>query len=772
MNRNQSRCIITLPFMFLSCICLAGDGTVHGFGRYPQLVDQPSQGYQQLYEWNLFLSPLSGTTIGPSRRLGAPPGEPARHDGYYTISASAGIYSIYVNQPLFYARPKVIPKATIKSGGTTLQHISPAVDFCCNTTDTWALPWQSTWCQTFTARGTSITGVSFRLAGTSAEKIKVTIAAEKSGTSVPQWAPVSQNASRTIKVGSLGDNWVKWLSGTVPTQPGNTYAVILEGASGGDLKFSPFNRDKDGFSYEEGRAYNATGEAQNYDLNVTVFSDSDGTVISYCKRTLGLGELRDGFYGGRWGQTFTAKGNSLAAVDVWAAGADHHWDLDFTFTVRKGNPTGEKIGPTKTTKAAYQAFGAGLHAVSYNPGEVTLEPGEVYYVEFTNSEGFNPYVMDDSADAYSSGKAWQDGTPAANGTADLSMTILEYAEEGGAIEGDVKSDNGTAVPQAKIWLDPGPYAATTDSEGRFNISGITADTYSVHCEADGFSSAVLSGVTVTAEETAQVSIALEPLACETPFENGSFENGTSAWTWYGGAKEQVIDGSWFADITAFDGAHFQGNEVNGLPLDPGGMYQSFCTVPGHKYRAEVYSSVYWIGGDARCARNRIGLDPSGGTSAQAGRVNWSSWQTESQEATTAWEKISVEAEANSTLMTVFLDFLQTHVSGSQWHINCFDAATIEDLTPSSPFFRRGDCNNDSACNLSDPICILGYLFAGHQVTCLDALDTQDDGKIDLSDAVFLLAYLFAGGNAPASPGLTCGPDPTPEDAFDCRESDC
>ena len=51
-------------------------------------------------------------------------------------------------------------------------------------------------------------------------------------------------------------------------------------------------------------------------------------------------------------------------------------------------------------------------------------------------------------------------------------------------------------------------------------------------------------------------------------------------------------------------------------------------------------------------------------------------------------------------------------------------------------FVRGDCNEDGAVNVSDPVCALNWLFAG--------------------------------GAAAASPGHEeCGDDPTPDDKLDC-----
>jgi hypothetical protein len=68
----------------------------------------------------------------------------------------------------------------------------------------------------------------------------------------------------------------------------------------------------------------------------------------------------------------------------------------------------------------------------------------------------------------------------------------------------------------------------------------------------------------------------------------------------------------------------------------------------------------------------------------------------------------------------------------------------------------GDCNQDGALDLSDPVCTLGVLFNGIPPVfpCGDGtaadpgnitlLDWQPDGGIDLSDAVAMLQFIFLG----------------------------
>ena len=101
-----------------------------------------------------------------------------------------------------------------------------------------------------------------------------------------------------------------------------------------------------------------------------------------------------------------------------------------------------------------------------------------------------------------------------------------------------------------------------------------------------------------------------------------------------------------------------------------------------------------------------------------------------------------------------------------------DVATKISLTlktPSTPDpeFERGDCNRDGACDISDPVSLLGFLFGGGPLeSCAVACDVNGDGVLDLADAISKLAFLFAGGAAPVAPFGVCGPDPAPG-ALDC-----
>ena len=85
----------------------------------------------------------------------------------------------------------------------------------------------------------------------------------------------------------------------------------------------------------------------------------------------------------------------------------------------------------------------------------------------------------------------------------------------------------------------------------------------------------------------------------------------------------------------------------------------------------------------------------------------------------------------------------------------------------SPLFVRGNANGDGDMDLTDPICILDFLFRGGEpLACQDAADANDDGDIDLSDAIKILMVLYQVADPLPAPYPEPGHDPTP-DGLDC-----
>jgi hypothetical protein len=87
-------------------------------------------------------------------------------------------------------------------------------------------------------------------------------------------------------------------------------------------------------------------------------------------------------------------------------------------------------------------------------------------------------------------------------------------------------------------------------------------------------------------------------------------------------------------------------------------------------------------------------------------------------------------------------------------------------------FQRGDANADGLQNLTDAVAILGHLFLGSSVTCLDASDTDSSAAVQLTDAIFLLSYLFLSGPAPGAPFPGCGELPDGVASLGCEATAC
>lgn len=151
--------------------------------------------------------------------------------------------------------------------------------------------------------------------------------------------------------------------------------------------------------------------------------------------------------------------------------------------------------------------------------------------------------------------------------------------------------------------------------------------------------------------------------------NPGFETGSQAgWTAVSSGGS-VQCSAWFGGITAHSGNCFNGSATDGTPAS-GYLYQRIPAVSGRTYVASAWSAVYWLNNNSTAARNRIGIDPYGGTGTPSPNVVWSAYDTQPSGGTWAWRNIQISAVAASTYVTVYLEMNQ-QISGG-WHINCFD----------------------------------------------------------------------------------------------------
>jgi hypothetical protein len=432
LRQFTSRSIIITLALLMPVQYVEASGSITGQGRFEKITGVPSMGYQYLYEWDLFLSPSDNSMVGPFRRLGAPPGQTPTGDGFYQIdNLPAGIYSVYVNQPDFFASPKMVPNVQIVDGQQTVVNVDLDVDYSTYFGGGQWTDWQWEWFQTFLATGTSVRGVSWMMAGWGLYDGKyadISILEDNGDSDVRNWTLLG--TKRENNIASDSDEWVRWPSGQILLTPGKQYAVKIWVQDG----CAVYKRDKDSSSYEYGRAYDIGGNSQNFDLKVTVFVDRNNQSVTHTRLNPGPGDFDGGLSDTRWGQTFVATGTSLAAVDLFAASSDSNFDL--TWRILEGGPAGTQISPTKTTQGAYFASSTDLVGVSYNPNDVTLVPGQTYCIEVTDTMNFTPFIQE-SWNSYSDGTAFRNGSATGH---DLAMTIMEYAPPQQSRDADMDND--------------------------------------------------------------------------------------------------------------------------------------------------------------------------------------------------------------------------------------------------------------------------------------------------------------------------------------------
>ena len=423
--------------------------------------------------------------------------EPA---GWYRVSGGEGRYTLIFSTPGKAMRPIVLNNVYTRSGDVFDLDVAPTFDYAGFDESARDEKPANEYYQPFTAGGTSVTSVGFKLShdgvdgeGPGAQNFVVSIHRKGVSSGAPDtWEQVGPEMPvLNVDCGGVKnyDYSVGWDSGEVPTRPGETYAVRIRTESPTGA-FQAYWRPVSG---GQGRCYRIgdgnTGFQQR-ELWLMVGSDSDGLLIPYNKRVHKefVGETR---FGRKWSQTYVAKGRSLASVILYAATSGVQPGLPrqrVAVRVREGGPKGRAVGVEKIAIGAGNYTGDaswGVFGVAYAPGEVPLVPGGTYVVEFESIEnletlhgfvnikgmvsddnpGFHPYPKV-RPDTYKPGRAYFNGTEPTN--YDLDMQIIEYESSptdwdlaavgrnllanGDMESGETASDAGPAKPDA--WKRP------------------------------------------------------------------------------------------------------------------------------------------------------------------------------------------------------------------------------------------------------------------------------------------------------------------------------
>lgn len=437
--------------------------------------------------------------------------------GWYRFSGTAGAYTLLFTSPAHYVRPYVLTNIHTRAGDKLDRVVMPGFEYACFQEAAWDDKRASHYYQTFVARGTGITHVGFKLAhdgvdggGPGAQNLLLSI--HRPGPGTPDtWEQIGP-AVLVPQVDCGGPKSYSysagWNSGEVPTTPGQTYAVHLraENPEGTFQAWWRPDEDRAADCYRLGGA--GTSGWTGRDLWMAIDGDGDGLLIPYNKRVhRQFVEFAGG--GKRWAQTYVAQGRGLAAAILYAAVGTAEPPLSrqrCRVRIRRGGPEGPVVGLQKLAIGNGNYTGDaswGVFAAVYAPGEVALEPGQTYAIEFETIEsyetlhgfinmknqpstevpGFNPYRKV-PPDHYEQGTAWADGRRKVD--FDLDMQIVEYqfpATTGSrAVEGDNLLANGDF--QATGAAAGASTGAMPDAWQRFG-----ADTSSCQCVPDGKSTA-------------------------------------------------------------------------------------------------------------------------------------------------------------------------------------------------------------------------------------------------------------------------------------------
>lgn len=438
--------------------------------------------------------------------------------GWYRLSGPAGRYTLLFSQPGNFMRPAILNNIYTRDGDTI--NVSRIVrapwDQACMDDSAWDRTATHEYFQPFVARGSSITQVGFKLAhdgvdgpGPGAQDLVLSIHEVTENAPPAKWARIGPEMP-VVDVDCGGAKNYSYSagfdSGEVPTTLGKKYAVRLTAKTPAGKFQAYWHVIVDGEKYLPAfRAKSAAPdqsaeyeETHNH-LWMTIASDSDGLVIPYNKRVhKEFSQLTK--FARVWSQTYVAKGKSLAGVVIYgaASGVQPSMNLQrLKVTVLEGGPAGKPIGVAKlaignglyTGDASWGNYGA-----AYEPGEVPLEPGRTYCVQFESIEtphtlglgtfanikgmksdgqpGFNPYRKH-PLDTYAHGQAFMNGTDPQDFS--LDMQVIEYQRE------IVHPENALTDPEL---LKAGTFEEGTDWKSAWSIPGGKPQSGTIEIAAD------------------------------------------------------------------------------------------------------------------------------------------------------------------------------------------------------------------------------------------------------------------------------------------------
>jgi hypothetical protein len=209
------------------------------------------------------------------------------------------------------------------------------------------------------------------------------------------------------------------------------------------------------------------------------------------------------------GQTFTTPAD--VGFVKYAAAKPHVDDVTLRFSILDGGPQGAPVGPAMTATLD-KGDGANMIGGEWPDGqEPVVQPSHTYFLKVERADGQGIYIYASNSNPYAGGNAYV-GTQSLPGV-DLNAVIRGLTREvnaaAGSLAGHVRDATGAGIAGAAVTADPGGRAATTDSTGRYVLSGVPIGVYRVSASRSGYLTANESGVEVRQDQTTSLDFQLE-----------------------------------------------------------------------------------------------------------------------------------------------------------------------------------------------------------------------------------------------------------------------
>lgn len=264
--------------------------------------------------------------------------------------------------------------------------------------NTWMERWAREVGQDFIATGENITEAVFTLAS---DPTTLRASFHAGGPGGPQIGPYDY-----FSLGLISGRNYKY--NTYPTIPGKRYYVQLRRQD--NMLWSSWIRLDQPPGYPLGTIWYDGVPDPSTDLNMRLDGKNDGLNKDY---SVGSGDWWTAL---RFGQQFRALGNDLACLFLHLGGEEG--PINVIVTIRENGPGGAQVGVQKYI-GANRDIETGI---VYQPGQVPLVPGQIYYVEIEKQNGtqLTSYVAR-SGNPYPDGMCYLNNNPAP--TWDLALGI-------------------------------------------------------------------------------------------------------------------------------------------------------------------------------------------------------------------------------------------------------------------------------------------------------------------------------------------------------------